>query len=111
MEVTDFGDTYIEGKIHATAEGIMTTSVLNEEGWHLQIDGKDREIKELVGGVLIAEPLSIGDHTVRLSFRPPGLIAGCVLLLLAAAALVLDAQLRQRRIRRRSRSGISGSGI
>ncbi len=111
MEVTEFGDTFIEGKIHATAEGILTTSVLNEEGWRLQIDGQDREISELVGGDLIAAPLSIGDHTIRLSFRPPGLIAGCVLLLLAAAALVLDAQLRQRRIRRRSRSVISDRGI
>ena len=110
MEVESFGDTFIEGKVHAAQDGILTTSVLNEQGWKLQVDGDEKTI-ELVGGDFIAVPLAAGDHSVRLSFRPPGLIAGCVILLICIGLLVCFAQLRQRWIRRRRQSEISSSGI
>ena len=110
MEVESFGDTFIEGKVHAAQEGILTTSVLNEQGWKLQVDGDEKSI-ELVGGDFIAVPLAAGDHSVRLSFRPPGLIAGCVILLIYIGLLVCFAQLRQRWIRRCRQSEISSSGI
>lgn len=100
MEVTDFGDTFVEGRIHAPSEGVLTTSILNEEGWRLQVDGQDRENIETVGGDLIAVPMNAGDHTIRLTFRPPGLIAGCILLLLAAAALAAMSLLGHARISR-----------
>lgn len=89
MEITSFGDRYLEGKINASEAGIFTTSVLNEEGWSMEIDGQDQEITELVGGDFIAAALEAGEHTVRLSFRPPGLIPGCVLLVLGVLALII----------------------
>lgn len=111
LEVTDFGDTFLEGSVRAGEDGILTTSVLKEEGWRLQVDGKTHEITETVGGDFIAVPLAAGDHTIRLSFRPPGLIAGCILLVLAALLLAAEAYLRHRSISRRMQDSISSSGI
>ena len=71
----------------------------------------EQEIEETVGGDFIAVPLKAGDHTVRFSFHPPGIAGGCLILLLCVAALVLPAQLRQRRIRRRRQPEISSDGI
>ena len=111
MTVTDFSDTMIEGRITASEDGILTTSLLNEQGWSMEIDGQEQEIEETVGGDFIAVPLKAGDHTVRFSFHPPGIVGGCLILLLCVAALVLPAQLRQRRIRRRRQPEISSDGI
>ncbi|MBQ9015129.1 MAG: YfhO family protein [Firmicutes bacterium] len=111
LEVTDFSDTSIDGTIRASEDGILTTSVLNEQGWRLQVDGEKQEITETVGGDFIAVPLKAGEHRIRLSFRPPGFAAGCVILLICAGLLVCAAQLRHRRIRRRRQPEISSSGM
>ncbi len=100
MTVGDWGDTYIEGSIEAEEDGVFVTSVPYEEGWTLTVDGEEREIDQLVGGVFIAAHLDEGSHDIRLSFRPPGLMAAVMItaasiLLLAAFCLV------QRRGRRR----------
>ena len=87
MDVTGFGDTFLEGTVNVEKDGILTTSVLNEEGWHLKVDGEKKEITELIGGDFIGVPLDAGEHVVRLSFRPPGLIGGCILLVFAALLL------------------------
>ena len=108
MTVTDFGDTFFEGTVSADADGILTTSVMNEQGWTLRVDGKKKEIYETVGGDFIAVPLSAGDHTIRLSFRPPGFIAGLILAVLAVLLLVLLVRgtgwLRRRRALQEDRS-------
>lgn len=120
LQMTDFGDRFLEGTIQVSQEGMFTTSVLNEQGWTLWIDGHKREISETVGGDFIAIPLSKGDHTVRLSFRPPGLTNGCVCLAVAILLLLYlswgrrsrySPYPRQRRIRAERTSGISANGI
>lgn len=111
MTVTGFSDTMIEGSVTASEDGILTTSVLNEQGWRLWVDGEKQKISETVGGDFIAVPLDAGEHQIRLSFRPPGLIAGCVILLICAGLLACIPQLRQRWMRRRRQPEISSDGI
>ena len=104
LEVTDFGDRFLEGRIHVSSEGMFTTSVLCEQGWTLRVDGVKREITETVGGDFIAIPLSAGDHTIRLSFLPPGLGNGCLcaaIALLLLISLSLVGHPRRRRFRRK----------
>ncbi len=100
MKVTGFGDTWIEGMVNVSEEGLLTTSVLNEEGWKLEVNGHKRKITELVGGDFISVLLPEGEHSIRLSFRPPCFIVGCVLMVLAALSLAA-LQLLPERIRRR----------
>ena len=111
MAVTGFSDTLIEGSVTASEAGILTTSVLNEQGWKLWVDGEKHKISETVGGDFIAVPLEAGEHQIRLSFRPPGFVAGCVILLICTGLLVLTSQSCQRWMRRRRQPEISSDGI
>ena len=85
MEVSDYGDTYIKGKIHAESDGVFLTSVLNEEGWKLYIDGKETEITP-VGNFISAE-FAAGEHDIELRYMSPGFIPGVILTI--AAMIIL----------------------
>lgn len=110
MEVEDFGDTYIKGKIHAARDGVFMTSVLYEKGWKLYVDGERREIEDPVGGDFIATDLTAGDHEIELRYVPDGFVPGVVLTILGILALIA-LQLRQRLTSRLKRSGISSRGM
>ena len=88
MEVVDFGDTFIEGKIDASRNGVFTTSVFYEKGWSLYVDGKKQEIEELVGGDFISVPLTRGEHTIKLRYIPDGFIPGVLLMICGILALI-----------------------
>ena len=111
LQVTDYGDTYLRGKIHVSEEGMFTTSVLFEEGWRLYVDGVKRDIEDFVGDDFIAVPLSAGDHEIELRYLPDGLIQGAALTVAGILALIALVQLRQRRIRVRRTREMSESGI
>lgn len=100
LDVTSYGDTYIEGTVDAGDGGVFVTSVPYEQGWSLWVDGEEREIQELTGGVFISTPLEAGTHEIELRFRPPGLVPGIVIsgasILLLAALTVI----RRRRVNR-----------
>ena len=85
LDVTDYGDSCLKGTINVQEDGVFVTSVPYEAGWKLKVDGRTREINELIGGAWISTSLSAGEHQIELSFRPPGLIAG---LLITLASIV-----------------------
>ncbi|MDO4544685.1 MAG: YfhO family protein [Bacillota bacterium] len=101
MEVTDSGDTFIEGTVDVKEAGVLVTSVPYEEGWTLTVDGQEREIQELVGGAFISTALDEGTHEIRLEFRPPGILVGLALTLAAIALLIFFQVFRRRRRNRR----------
>ena len=90
LEVTDYGDSYLKGKIDVDEDGVFVTSIPYEAGWSLEVDGRSRQIGELVGGAWIAAGLPAGEHEIELTFRPPGFIIGlaitlaCIIILIAA---------------------------
>lgn len=97
LEVTDFGDTYIEGTVDVDESGVLFTSIPYDKGWSLKVDGVEKEINELTGGVFISVPLDEGSHQISLSFRPPGLLAGAAATVLAIIALVVISVIGKRR--------------
>ena len=109
-KVTEYGDTWLKGKINVTEEGIFTTSVLYEKGWHLYVDGKGRRSMERIGGDFIGTPLTVGEHEIELRYRPEGLIPGILIMLLGIGALVVI-QLRHKLRSRLKASSIRSKGI
>lgn len=77
MEVTNFRDGLIEGKITAEEDGVLMTSIPYDEGWQLYIDGEEEEAFPLVEGLLGVD-LEEGEHTVKLKYRCPGLLPGAI---------------------------------
>lgn len=98
LDVTDYGDSYLKGKIHVDRDGVFVTSIPYEAGWTLKVDGRTREINELVGGAWISTSLSAGEHEIELSFRPPGLIAGLLITLACIGLLIAAEWWRRRRL-------------
>lgn len=100
LQVTDYTDSSLTGTIEVEKDGVFVTSIPYEAGWTLKVDGRTREISELAGGAWISTSLSAGEHEIRLTFRPPGLIAG-LLITLGCIGLLIAAELLHRRRGRR----------
>jgi uncharacterized membrane protein YfhO len=92
LQVTDWKSGYVKGTVEADEDGMFVTSIPYDQGWTLKVDGRVRAIDELVGGSFIATNLSEGTHEIELSFRPPGLVSGAAISLIAIALLVLIAR-------------------
>ncbi|MBQ3073973.1 MAG: YfhO family protein [Ruminococcus sp.] len=75
LKVTEWTQTGLKGKITAEESGLLTTSVLYDEGFRAFVDGKEVNITP-VGETFIAFPLSEGEHEIELKFIPKGLGAG-----------------------------------
>lgn len=74
-EVTSCSDTKVEGTITAKADGMCVLSVPYEKGWTVKVDGKQTDVS-LLGDTFIAVPLTAGEHHIKISFIPDGLIPG-----------------------------------
>lgn len=104
LDVTDYGDSCLKGTINVQEDGVFVTSVPYEAGWKLKVDGRTREINELIGGAWISTSLSAGEHQIELSFRPPGLIAGLLITLASIGFLIAAEWWRRRRMLRKLQS-------
>lgn len=87
LQVSDYGDTFIEGSITAKQDGYFITSIPYEKGWKLKVDGKAREA-ELFGDAFIAVPLEAGTHEIQLTYMPEGFIGGILVSLCGIGILI-----------------------
>ena len=83
----NWSDTKIEGTVTAAANQIFFTSIPNEPGWTVKVDGKKADIIDVADGFIGVE-LMPGEHTVSMSFFPAGLAAG-ILIAVAGIGLVV----------------------
>ncbi len=97
LEVTDWGDNYLEGTVDAKENGVLVTSIPYDKGWRLKVDGRNKEIQELLGGAFISVPLDAGQHQISLKFRPPGLFVGIAVTIIAILILMATQNIRKRR--------------
>lgn len=76
--IEKFNETHLEGTITALDNQIMFTSIPDEGGWTIKVDGQKVEPVKLAN-CLIGIPMSAGTHKVTMSFFNPGLALGIVL--------------------------------
>lgn len=88
LNVTDFSDTHIKGSVNAKDGQILMTTIPEEPGWTIKVDGQKVE-PVILAGALIGIPVSAGTHTIEMSFFPKGLGLGIVLLVIGAAITVV----------------------
>lgn len=87
LQIEKWSDTHIEGTVTANEGQIFFTSIPNEKGWTVRVDGKKAEIKEVAGG-FIAVDMAPGTHKVEMTFFPAGMPLG-ILLSIAGIGLVV----------------------
>ena len=67
-ELTAFESTRITGTVNCARDGLLYTSIPQDGGWHVYVDGTEAE-PILVGEVMTAVPLTAGEHTVEYVYR------------------------------------------
>ncbi|MDO5559200.1 MAG: YfhO family protein [Oscillospiraceae bacterium] len=87
LSIEKWSDTHIEGTVTANEGQMFFTSIPNEKGWTVKVDGKKAEISEVAGG-FIAVDMDPGTHKVEMSFFPAGMPLG-ILLSIAGIGLVV----------------------
>jgi len=88
MTVTKHSDTHIEGTVTAQEGQILMTTIPEEGGWTIKVDGKKVE-PVLLADALIGIPVTAGTHEIEMSFFPQGLGLGIVLLIVGAGITVV----------------------
>jgi len=77
LEITDFSDKKIKGKINAKKSGVLYFSIPYEKGWTVYIDGKKADTCKVLDAMLGVK-VEAGEHTVRLEYVPEGFTVGMI---------------------------------
>lgn len=100
--ITEFDGNHIEGKITAGENQLMLTSIPYEDGWSIKVDGKsidfiDKDVLEfnstdqcytMFVNALLGIKLTPGEHTIEMTYTPPGMIPGLGLLVIGIVCIV-----------------------
>ena len=74
----------------AQGGGVLLLSATPDPGWLFVVDGQP--VQDVEGpGILHGVPLAGGTHAVRASYRPPQLVVGAIISMIACALVVLSA--------------------
>lgn len=87
VTITDFEGSKFSAQIEAPNHGLFVTSLAEDGGWRLELDGKPVPTMAF-DQALVCFPMTKGTHTLVFRYRPPGLALGmsissiCILLTL-----------------------------
>lgn len=73
--VDHYTDTYVSGRVTATSEGLLYTSIPYEKGWTVKVDGIETTASQFAD-TMLAVPLTPGSHSVEFFYEPDGLNTG-----------------------------------
>lgn len=78
LEITLFDTDRIEGTITAVNDGVLMTTVPNDGGWKIYVDGEKAEVLKLADyfcGVKLTE----GEHEIKMVYTVPGIKLGAAI--------------------------------
>jgi uncharacterized membrane protein YfhO len=84
----------LAGEITAQKDGVFMTSVINEPGWHVSVDGEEVDVEE-IGDVFVSVPLTQGTHKIKMWFVPQSLPLAVGLSAAAFAVFIIYLWLRK----------------
>ena len=85
LELTEFGNTRVEGTINCDRNGLLYTSIPQNGNWTVKVDGEDAEVV-LTGDVMVGVMLTKGEHEVEFRYRNKAFSWGWKISLLCAVA-------------------------
>lgn len=87
LQVTACTDTSLEGTIDVRQDGLFFLSIPYDPGWTLYVDGKKTDYYAFQEA-LICLDLKEGEHQIRLTYTPDGIIPGTAISICALAVLI-----------------------
>lgn len=89
LEVKDFDDGYIYGRLMMPQGSTLFMSVPYDVGWTVKVDGKKAEYYKIMDA-FIGIDMEPGEHTVELIYTPRGLYAGIFISLISWIIFVVS---------------------
>lgn len=90
-----FRDGHVTGTYRASADRTkLVLSIPYDAGWSVTVDGKQAALEPVFDGGMSLLELSAGEHTIEMTYRPPGLVAGIAISLTALAGLCAPGAVR-----------------
>ncbi|MBR5767094.1 MAG: YfhO family protein [Clostridia bacterium] len=106
LEITSFSDTHIEGSVNVPEDrGLLFTSIPYDEGWHVYVDGEQKELV-MTHDALLAVGIEPGEHEVVFDYCPKCYTVGTAVSiagLIALAALYVISIFAEKRADRKWR--------
>lgn len=87
FEPTAFEDGRVAGTYRAAGPTTLLLSMPYDAGWSVAVDGRPAKLNPAFGKGMSALELGAGEHDIELSYRSPGVIAGCVISVATLALL------------------------
>ena len=88
LDLTSLRPAHLAALGSLAEERLLASSVYQDGGWRLLVDGRPRETV-LANGPFVAAWLPAREHRVDLLYRPPAFVAGMALAALALTALIV----------------------
>lgn len=84
LDLLSLRPAHLSAQARLGEERLLATSVYQDGGWHLLVDGQPA-LSTVANGPFVAAWLPAGEHRVDLLYRPPGFLLGIALAALALA--------------------------
>ena len=95
LNISSFKNTRIKGELNAEKTGMIMTTIPQDGGWKVYVDGK-RVSDFTVLGTLIAFNVDAGSHKIEFKYHVPAFKAAILITLLALAALIFCCKVRKK---------------
>lgn len=89
LEVEENKSHYLKGTIQVEDAGLLLTSIIEDNGWTVKVDGKKVE-KQIIAENLIGIQLEKGNHTIEFTYCPEGFYIGVIITLIGIGLVVCD---------------------
>ena len=104
LDITEFSDRKIKGRVNAKKDGVLYLSIPYEKGWKVYIDGERAETFKVLQAMLGVK-VDSGEHNIRIEYTPEGFALGVTITFLSAALVIFFALAeRKRRLLRREQA-------
>jgi uncharacterized membrane protein YfhO len=88
LNIRSFNETRIDGSIRLDSDGMLLFQMPFDAGWHAFVDGKRAPVLKADVG-LLGVVVKGGEHAVKLSYRPPFLLAGAAVTIVSLSIFLL----------------------
>ena len=82
LSIREMTSTKLNGSVTAAEDGYLILSIPYDPGFTIKVDGVKTEAA-LFEDMMIAVPLTAGDHDISLSYYPQGMTAGILITVLS----------------------------
>ncbi len=90
LEITNYyNDSHFIGEINLEEEGLLLTTISNDKGWNIYVDGKKTK-QTNINNALLALELDKGQHTIEFKYTVPGLKTGTTITLITLIIILLN---------------------